>query len=188
MISSVQQLVDEKRNAHILYAFTGSPNYFRELYQFITDGIEHGDNLLLIENERISLQIQKELAKRFSPTQLKQVHYVNSLHFYWSSGSYNPPAIQEYFSKTVEPFVASGQAFRSWAHVEWESVKEPMHLIEEFERIVDNTINELAFPLICAYELEKMPQRLQTILLETHPYVLEDQLVSESEDYKVWAE
>ena len=100
-----------------------------------------------------------------------------------TTGSYNPPAIQLYFNEMVAPFVESGQPFRSWAHVEWESVNEPLHLIEEFETIVDNAVNNLEFPLICAYELKKMPARLQTILLETHPYVLEDELVSESSIY-----
>lgn len=182
--STLQQLVDEKRNAHILYAYNGSTNYFRELYQYISDGIHAGDQLLLVENERVSTQVRQELAKRFSSKQLKQVHYVNSLHFYWSSGSYNPPAIQAYFTETVAPFVEKGQVFRSWAHVEWESVKEPLHLIEEFERMVDRAVNDLDFPLICAYELDKMPERLQTILLETHPYVLEDEMVNESQTYK----
>lgn len=180
---SVQQLVDEQRNAHILYAFSGNTNYFRELYQFIEDGIATGDHLLLIENERISTQIQKELAKRFSTKQLAQVHFINSLHFYWSSGSYHPPAIQAYFTEAVAPFLKSGQSFRSWAHVEWESVKEPIHLIGELERIIDNAVNDLSFPLICAYEAERMPDRLQTILYETHPYVLEDEMVSLSETY-----
>lgn len=184
MKSTIQQLVDEKRNAHILYAYTGNENYFRELYQYISDGIHAGDQLLLVENERISTQVRQELAKRFSSKQLKQVHYVNSLHFYWSSGSYNPQAIQVYFTEVVAPFVEKGQVFRSWAHVEWESVQEPLHLVEEFERMVDQAVNELDFPLICAYELEKMPERLQTILLETHPFVLKDETVAESTAYK----
>lgn len=184
MKSTIQQLVDKKRNAHILYAYTGNENYFRELYQYISDGILAGDHLLLVENERVSTQVRQELTKKFSSKQLKQVHYVNSLHFYWSSGSYNPPAIQAYFTEIVAPFVEKGQVFRSWAHVEWESVKEPLHLVEEFERIVDQAVNEMNFPLICAYELEKMPERLQTILLETHPFVLEDETVAKSTAYK----
>lgn len=183
MKSNVQQLVDEKRNVHILYAFTGDDNYFRELYQFMEDGIRNGEHVLLVENERVANQIQKEVKRKYSTKQLEQIHYVNSLHFYWSSGSYNPPAIQDYFTEMVSPFVESEQPFRSWAHVEWESINEPLHLIEEFETIVDNAVNDLEFPLICAYELKKMPERLQTILLETHPYVLEDELVSESSIY-----
>lgn len=184
MKSSVQRLVEEQRNAHILYAFKGNTNYFRELYQFIEDGIQNGDQLLIVENERISIQVQKELGKKYSSKQLKKIHFVNSLHFYWSSGSYHPPAIQAYFKEVVSPFVKSGQPFRSWAHVEWESVKEPLHIIEEFERIVDDSVNDLSFPLICAYEAEKMPERLQTMLYETHPYVLEDAVVTTSENYK----
>ncbi|PJK16238.1 hypothetical protein CQS04_10035 [Chryseomicrobium excrementi] len=184
MKSTIQQLVNEKRNAHILYAYTGNETYFRELYQYISDGIHAGDHLLLVENERISSQVQKELAKRFSSQQLNQVHYVNSLHFYWSSGSYNPQAIQAYFTEVVAPFIEKGHVFRSWAHVEWESVKEPLHLIEEFEYMVDQAVNEMNFPLICAYGLDQMPERLQTMLLKTHPYVLEDASIAASTTYE----
>ena len=63
-------------------------------------------------------------------------------------------------------------------------MKEPLHLIEDFEKIVDEAVNTLSFPLICAYEGEKMPDFLRTILMETHPYVLfEDDLII-SEQYQ----
>lgn len=184
MKSSVQQLVDAQRNAHILYNFTEDTNYFRDLYQFIEDGIHEGDHLLLIENERSSMQIQQSLAKKYTKKQLSQIHYVNSMHFYWSSGSYHPPAIQAYFSDLVAPFLNSGQNFRSWAHVEWSSINEPTHLIEELEQIIDNSVNDLEFPLICAYEGKKMPEELQKMLYETHPYVLEDEMITQSKTYK----
>ncbi|CAM3883263.1 hypothetical protein [Mesobacillus thioparans] len=62
-------------------------------------------------------------------------------------------------------------------------MKEPLSIIEDFERIVDGAVNQLFFPLICAYEGVKMPDHLRSILMETHPYVLvEDELVP-SEQY-----
>lgn len=52
------------------------------------------------------------------------------------------------------------------------------HLIEDLENIVDEAVNQLSFPLICAYDGEIMPDYIQTVLLETHPYVLmEDDLI-----------
>ena len=73
---------------------------------------------------------------------------------------------------------------RSKLNVKWASMEEPLHLIKDFEEIVDKAVNLLSFPLICAYEGKKMPDYLKTILLETHPYVLlEDDLIV-SEEYQ----
>ncbi|MDO7485051.1 hypothetical protein Q5O89_01985 [Peribacillus frigoritolerans] len=57
---------------------------------------------------------------------------------------------EEYFNKTVQPYVENKISFRSWAHVEWATLEEPLHIIEEFERTVDKAVNLLSFPLICA--------------------------------------
>lgn len=182
MKSKMNQLFEDQRNVHVLYAFNGFENYIKKVLDFIEDGIVSGDHILLIENERVTPVVQKELDERYSTEQLELVHFVNSFQFYWSSGSYHPPAIHEYFTKIVQPFLEKGQPFRSWAHVEWESVKEPLFLIEDFERIVDNAVNEFAFPLICAYEKEKMPDHLTTMLMETHPYILlEDNFIASKE-------
>lgn len=181
MKSEMNQLFQDKRSVHVLYAFSGMENYLKKIVDFVEDGIAVGDHILLIESERVTPIIQRELRTKLTSKQFESVHFVNSFHFYWSSGSYHPPAIHDYFKKTVQPFLENNQPFRSWAHVEWESVKEPLHLIEDFENIVDRAVNEFSFPLICAYERKKMPDHLKTLLLETHPYVLleDDFIVSD---------
>lgn len=109
---------------------------------------------------------------------------MNNFDFYYSSGSYHPPAILDYFNQMVQPYVENDIPFRSWAHVEWATMKDPLHIIEDFERIVDEAVNSLSFPLICAYEGEKMPDHLIKILMETHPYVLKDEHFTVSVEYQ----
>lgn len=60
-------------------------------------------------------------------------------------------------------------------------MKDPLHIIEDLERVIDKAVNLLSFPLICAYQGERMPDYLETILMETHPYVLkkDDFIVSD---------
>lgn len=115
---------------------------------------------------------------------MKYVHFVNSLSFYYSSGSYHPPAIAAYFNEMIKPYVENDVSFRSWAHVEWSSMEEPLYLIRDFEEIVDKAVNEVEFPLICAYSGIRMPEYLKDILLETHPYVLVEDDLLVSEKYK----
>lgn len=181
MKSKMHQLFEDKKSVHVLYAYNGMKNYIEQAVSFTQHGIEAGDYVILIENERIYSMIHKELCTRLTKDQMKFVHFVNNFDFYYSSGSYHPPAIFDYFNKTVTPFVENKLSFRSWAHVEWATMEDPLHLIKDLEKTVDEAVNLLSFPLICAYDGERMPDHLRTLLLETHPYVLteEDFIVSE---------
>lgn len=179
--STMNQLFEDQRNTHVLYAYGEMESYLNQVLSYIEEGIAAEDYVILVENDRIYPIIYKELSTRLTKKQMELVHFVNSFNFYRSSGSYHPPAIEAYFTKMVQPYVENKISFRSWAHVEWATMEEPLHLIEDFEKIVDQAVNLLSFPLICAYERERMPDYLKTILMETHPYVLleEDFIVSE---------
>lgn len=181
--TKMNQLIEDQRNVHVLYSFHEVEDYMKQVLNYIHDGIIAGESIILIENARLYPEIQKELSSKYTKTQLELVHYVNSLDFYFSSGSYHPPAIHEYFKKVVQPYIQNDTAFRSWAHVEWASMQEPLYLIEDFEKIVDEEVNALSFPLICAYDGEKLPEYVKTFLMETHPYVLVEDDVVVSKQY-----
>ncbi|WP_264738897.1 MEDS domain-containing protein [Cytobacillus firmus] len=181
---NMNQLFEDKKSVHVLYSYNGMEQYIEQVVSFIQHGVLAGDYIILIENDRIYPLIQKELWRRLNEDQLEFLHHVNNYDLYYSSGSYHPPAITEYFNKMVQPYVDNKISFRSWAHVEWTSMKDPLHLIEDFEKIVDEAVNTLLFPLICAYEGDRMPDYLTTILMETHPYVLFEDDIIISEQYK----
>lgn len=177
----MNQLFEDQRSVHVLYSYNGMKNYIEQAVSYIQDGVVAGDYILFIENDRIYPLIHKELSNLLTKEQMTFVHYVNNFDFYYSSGSYHPPAIIDYFNKTVQQYVENKIPFRSWAHVEWASMKDPLHIIEDLEKVIDKAVNLLSFPLICAYQGENMPDYLKTILMETHPYVLieDDFIVSE---------
>ncbi|MEY8734707.1 MEDS domain-containing protein [Peribacillus frigoritolerans] len=181
--SKMNQLFEDQKNVHVLYSYNEMEDYIKQVLNYIQDGIIAGDYVILVENDRIYPIIHKELSTRLTKDQMELLHFVNNFDFYCSSGSYHPPAIEEYFNKTVQPYAENKISFRSWAHVEWATLEEPLHIIEEFERTVDKAVNLLSFPLICAYKGERMPEYLKTILLETHPYVLEDDDITICEQY-----
>lgn len=180
----MNELFEDRKNVHVLYSYNEMDSYLQQVLRYIQDGIAAGDYVVLIENDRMYPVINKELSTRLTKEQMKFLHFVNSFDFYRSSGSYHPPAIEEYFTKTVQPYVENKLSFRSWAHVEWASMEEPLHLIKDFEKIVDKAVNLLSFPLICAYEGKRMPDYLKTILMETHPYVLLEDDFIVSEEYQ----
>ena len=172
----MNQLFVNQKNVHVLYSYNEMDSYLQQVLSIIQDGIAAGDYVILIENDRMHPVIMKELSTRLTKEQqMKFLHFVNSFDFYRSSGSYHPLAIEEYFAKTVQPYVENKLSFRSLAHVEWASM---------FEKIVDKAVNLLSFPLICACEGKRMPDYLKTILMETHPYVLLEDDFIVSEEYQ----
>ncbi|MGG0643005.1 MEDS domain-containing protein [Sporosarcina gallistercoris] len=184
MNPQLKELLRAERCVHILYSYKTDENYIRQAVKFIQDGIKAKDYIVFIENERLYPRIYKELEKIYTEEELKYMHHVKNFDFYNSSGSYHPPAIVEYFNKTVKPYVTDNIAFRSWAHVEWATMEDPLKLVEELEQQIDNAVNQLAFPLICAYHMDRMPEYLSKILKETHPYLLSDDDFTGSEHYK----
>ncbi|WP_369810514.1 MEDS domain-containing protein [Guptibacillus hwajinpoensis] len=180
----MNQLFVDHRSVHVLYAYSGMQQYMEQVLSYIKEGVLAGDYVILIENDRLYRMIEKELNGILTEEQMKFVHRVNSFDFYFSSGSYHPPAIEAYFNEMVQPYIENNISFRSWAHVEWASMEEPLHLIEDFEKIVDGAVNQYSFPLICAYDGERMPDYLVKILMETHPYVLMDENFIHSDQYQ----
>lgn len=68
--------------------------------------------------------------------------------------------------------------------MEWATFSSPYYLVEDFENIVDKAVNELQFPLVCAYSGDKMPEHLQNIIERTHPYLLKGNELAFSNKYK----
>jgi hypothetical protein len=175
---NVLSLFDDRRDAHVLYSYEETESYIDHAVAYARQGIEAGDYVILIENPRLSPKIEAELKIQLTEAEMGFIHFVKSYDFYYSSGSYHPPAIQAYFEKTVEPYLQKEATFRSWAHVEWETMEDPIHLVEDFEKVIDVAVKELQFPLICAYAKKSMPETIKTMLLETHPYILvEDEII-----------
>ena len=105
MNSKMSQLLEDRKNVHVLYSYNEVEHYIKQVLGFIEDGIASGDYVILIENDRLYPIIDRELSKRLTKEQMEFLHFVNSMDFYWSSGSYHPPAIAEYFNITVQPYV-----------------------------------------------------------------------------------
>src|SRR6478735_6218878 len=148
--SKMNQLFAEQKSVHILYSYDQQEKYIQQVVSYIQEGILTGDRILLIENDRFYPFIHNHLKALLTTDQMRMIHRINNFDFYYSSGSYHPPAILAYFNKSVQPYLE----------------------------------NKLSFPLICAYKGERMPEYLQTILMETHPYVLMEGDLITSEQYR----
>jgi hypothetical protein len=103
--SRMNQLFKEQKSVHVLYSYKRMDNYIKQAVDFTLAGIAAGDSIILIENDPVYRMIHKELSTMLTKDEMESVHFINSFDFYYSSGSYHPPAITEYFTKMVQPYV-----------------------------------------------------------------------------------
>ncbi|ANU12019.1 hypothetical protein A1A1_02877 [Planococcus antarcticus DSM 14505] len=178
MNKNMLRLFDERRDVHVLYSYEKTQNYIDQVVAYAKHGVEAGDYVILIENPRLSPKIDAELKIQLTKAQMEFIHFVKNYDFYYSNGSYHPSAIQAYFEKTVGPYLERQATFRSWAHVEWATLEDPIHLVKDFDKLIDVAVKKLEFPLICAYASKSMPETIKKMVLETHPYILvEDDVI-----------
>jgi hypothetical protein len=183
--TKINELLQNHKSAHLLYAFNGMDNYIRSAVNYILDGVSSGQSIILIENERYLPHLMKELKKHLNENEMAKIHQINNFDFYFSSGSYHPPAILNYIENMYKPFLDENITFRTWTHVEWSTIDGPLSIVEELEKVVDRLVADMGLIIMCAYEEEGMPEPLKFSLLRTHKFILTDDDVVFSDLYDV---
>jgi MEDS: MEthanogen/methylotroph, DcmR Sensory domain len=183
--TKIRSLLQNNKSAHLLYAFKGMNNYIQSAVDYILDGVTRDQSIILIESDRYLPYLMKELKKHLDDNQMAKIHQINNFDFYFSSGSYHPPAILEYIEKMYKPYIEKNMTFRTWTHVEWSTIEGPLSIVEELEQVVDRLAADMGLVLICAYEEEYMPESLKASLLRTHKFILTDDDLLFSDMYKM---
>lgn len=184
MKNKINDLLTANRCAHILYAYNDRELYLQNAIAYIIDGIEAGDSIVLIENEKNLRLLNKQLNKLLSSSQLEKIQVISNFDFYLSSGGYHPPSIFEYLTKTNTPYLENNISFRTWTNVEWGTLEGPSHIVEGFEKQTDKVVHEFGLTLVCAYEAERMPEDLKSALLKSHPHIMTDEDIHLSPQYQ----
>jgi hypothetical protein len=179
MENKFSELIKESDSVHIFYSMTELHSYINNLVSYILSAIKQDEHIFVIENERIASLLFKELESVLTKEQLTHIHTINNFDYYFSNGSFHPPTIFEYLSRTLEPFIENNISFRIWAHVEWSEQDEILTILEEFENEADRLVYEQGLCLVCAYNEARVPDSLKTALMKCHEYILsEGEIVS----------
>ncbi|MGR3765545.1 MEDS domain-containing protein [Rossellomorea sp. NS-SX7] len=174
-MEEVNRLVKTNPCTHILYCYQNKEMYMKNVLAYLVDGIESGETVILIESEKNLKMLVDRLKEKLTDNQFKQVHAVSNFEFYLSSGSYHPPAIYEQLINIYTPYFEGNAPFRTWTNVEWGGLEDPAHIVDWFEQETDKIVNEQKMTLVCAYEADKMPVDMQSILEKSHPYIMTDE-------------
>ncbi|WP_154669125.1 MEDS domain-containing protein [Planococcus antarcticus] len=177
-ITDIQDILQTSEGAHVLYYVEEPAPYIDNAVSYIVAGIEQGDRILFVENERLYPKILKRVGELVSEEQLKNIHYVNNFTFYWRNGNFHPPTILAYFFDSVSPFVEEELTFRTWGHIEWRDEMEITKDIKEYESAVNQLIPHIKAISVCAYDASRVSGALREVLLDCHGFLMTDDGIS----------
>ncbi|MBD8015993.1 MEDS domain-containing protein [Microbacterium sp. APC 3898] len=173
-IADIQDILKKSEGVHIFYYVEELERYIDNAVSYIVSGIEHGDQVLFVESERLYPIIFKRVKDLVSEEQLKNIHFVNNFTFYWRKGNFHPPTILAYFSDLVSPFMEENLSFRTWGHVEWRDETEIKQKIKEYESAVDQLVPQIKAVSVCAYDAPRVSDSLKEILMNSHKFLMTD--------------
>lgn len=177
-ITNIQDVLETSKGAHIFYCIDKTERYVDNAVSFIIAGIEQGDQILLVESERLYPKILKRVEELVSKEQLTNIHYVNNFTFYWRNGNFHPRTILAYFADLITPFLERKLSFRTWGHVEWRDELEIIKDIEEYERGIEQLLPQTKAVSVCAYDSARISIELKAVLMDCHGFLMTDENIS----------
>ena len=177
-ITNIQDVLETSKGAHILYYVSKTERYIDNAVLFITAGIEQGDQILIVESERLYPKILKRVEELVSKDQLTNIHYVNNFTFYWKNGNFHPPTIFSYFADLITPFPEEKLSLRTWGHIEWRDELEIIKDIEEYECGIEQLMPQIKAVSVCAYDAERVSKGLREVLMNCHGFLMTDEDIS----------
>ncbi|MCM3708635.1 MULTISPECIES: MEDS domain-containing protein [Cytobacillus] len=170
-------LIDDLRKSnggHILYHYDQLDCYIQNAVSYITTGIRCGGHVLLVENDRNYILINKELTNLLGKEELSRVHFMNNYDFYYSNGNFNPDTVFNFFIKHIQPYLDSSPLVFTWGQVEWGNVNEYIPLVEQYEKKLFKAVTEHGLISLCAYNNSSTPMELKNSLLRCHDVLITD--------------
>lgn len=163
----------QETGGHILYFFQDEETYVQNAVSYIRSGIEQGDHVLFVENDRILLSIRKKLSS-LTEDQARKVHFMNNFDFYIREGNFHPDTLVSNFSESVDFHLNQNSTIRTWGHVEWGDEACIIEDTIEFEQKVHEKISANHLITVCAYHVNTMSDSLKVQLIQAHDYLMAD--------------
>lgn len=98
---------------HIFYYFHDEKRYIKNTVSYILAGIEQGDCVLIIENERIFPSVYKKIQRLLTEEQLTMIHYINNFDFCCLNGDFHSETILDYVSSILDPYITKNISIRT---------------------------------------------------------------------------
>jgi hypothetical protein len=164
----------KESSERILYTFDNEDTYLENVVGFISEGLEQGEYVLIVESRRNIPQLRSRLESILNEEEQARVQYVNNYDYFFLNGSFHPSAIYNYFASLTGSLKGEETNFRTWMHVEWGHEQELISQIERFEANSDEMTAGPGITSVYAYNSERLSRDLKTMLQECHTHYLTD--------------
>ncbi|OES46579.1 MEDS domain-containing protein [Domibacillus iocasae] len=172
IIDVTKKLVEA--SGHIAYCFHDLDTYVTNAAAYITAGVEKGEHVLVVENNKIIPMIHKKLCPVLTDEQRPLVLMEDNFTFYFLHKTFNPVRIYDHFAKSTAPYLKDGNnSVRTWGHIEWATAQN-VEAVGQYEKELNRQFPNHSITAVCAYDERQVTHKLKSVLAETHEYIMSD--------------
>lgn len=179
-IWEVASEIQVTQGAHVFYLTEQMDAYINNVLCFILDGLRNGDQVLIVENKRLTPPIYQRLKEVVPENELLTVHFFDNFQFYWQKGDFLPSTIIDHFQENVDAVLSEGQSYRTWGHIEWGTQQDLEEELLSYEKKVAHLVKEHQLIAVCAYDASRVKKELQEQLGLHHNYLMTDDRIISS--------
>src|SRR5467141_2677690 len=166
------------RQRHVCAFFNGIDEEHRVLRSFIRDGLDGGERAFHIVDPELREEHLKRLAE--AGIDVERVMGTGQLEVrpwqdaYLRGGRFDQDAMLALLEEILQSGAAGGYPLtRLLAHMEWALLDKPgVDDLLEYETRVNYLLPKYDDPVICTYDLTKVPSWVTMDVLRTHPVVI----------------
>ncbi|MCS0669963.1 MEDS domain-containing protein [Cytobacillus firmus] len=166
--------IQDLTKGHVLYFFKNQDQYISNVIEFVLSGLERNEYSIIIENDRMTPLIKKNLTEKLNNNCLEKVMFVNNYDFYYAKGDFRVNSIFDYLPNLIEGYSEQDLAVRSWAHVEWRDEPEVSKKLSVSEKEADLIVAKTKLLSVCAYDSERVSNELKESLLFCHNFLVNE--------------
>nr|WP_246596255.1 ATP-binding protein [Bacillus alkalicola] len=165
-----------------MYVFSEYEIYYKNALFFISDGLENGEYILLIEKEEFYSTIKTDLLlSGYSEERVALIKFVNRTDFYLKDNKFSAENSSIQLNQFLEEYSAADVRVRIWGRVNTKAASIINLIIYENE--CDKVINDSNVLTVCSYNGLETPAYFQNELLKVHEYLMVDDQIEKSPLY-----
>ncbi|MFD2216042.1 ATP-binding protein [Metabacillus endolithicus] len=172
----------EGQGAHILYMFNDEKRYLDLVYQFVSQGIQYQEKILLLDKLSVYTYITDLLVSNgYSNEEISLIFFMTIEDFYLSEKGFEADENFQQLEEILQTNFEKGNRTRTWGQILADDSQ--ISEIRKYESKVDRLLQGRNTISVCAYNAYITPAFFQNELLKIHEYVMLDEVIEKSPFY-----
>ncbi len=164
--------------SHILYFFSDYDKYIDNAVSFIRSGMELGQPVIIIDTPEINGAVERKLLMEMDEGPWRdRVHYMNRADFQENDEEVNLQALLSPILGLMEPAEEHDTGIRVWGRLSRNPHDERPDGSCSCRAECGAVLDERRFLSVCAYDAHAVTAALQLKALQTHPYLMTDDVL-----------